>query len=545
MTFRDYWRILRQRWRVLASVMALAVFIAVLLALITTPVYQARVQVFVTTNNQGSDSTQQYTGAAFTLSQVSTYAAIVDSPDVLNAVRRQLNIDLTDEQLKSEISATSPTQQSLVNIYVQDGNAQSAADIANAAATGFIDTVEKYATPTGSSRSAVRLFITDPATTPAAPIKPQPVLNVAIGVFFGLLVGASAALMRDALDNRLKDVDAVEKLIGAPSMGVVVDDPSTADAPVAARSDSTGMRAENFRHIRANLQFAQIDDTLRVLAVTSSMPGEGKTTVAINVATTMAQAGYSVCLVDADLRRPSVAPVLGLIPTVGLTSIFLDRIPLADALQSSGKNLSVLTSGPTPPNPSELLGSDFFSSVINALMEMFDYVVVDSAPVLPVADAAEVASLADGTLLVTRHGHTTDNQIRRTAESLRRVDATILGFVMNRVPVRANREYGYAYYHQDAAPTEPRKRGRGGRGGSKKAKSSADGTKTESRTESRADERGKRQRRRARAEDAGSAASEPTGAETFQASHRVASDHRGDGVGRRRQARGTSASASS
>lgn len=472
MNIRDYWRILRQRWRVVVSVLALAVFLSVLLAVTTTPVYQARVQVLVTSNNSNADSTQQFSGAAFALSQVSTYAAIVGSPDVLSAVRRQLNLSMTDEQLKSELSATSPSQQSLVNIYVQDGSAQNAADIANAAAAAFIDAVQRYTTPTGSSRPAVRLFVTSPAATPTGPIKPKPVVNVAIGLFFGLLVGASAALLRDALDTRLKDLAEIEKIVGASSMGSVVDDPKTADTPIASRADATGARAENFRHVRANLQFAQVDEQLRVIAVTSSMPGEGKTTVAINVASTMAEAGFRVCLVDADLRRPAVAPVLGLIPTVGLTSVFLNRIPLADALQSAGRNLSVLSSGPTPPNPSELLASDFFSSVINALTDMFDYVVIDSAPVLPVADGAEVASLADGTLLVTRYGRTTDNQIRRTAEALRRVDATILGFVMNRVPMRASKEYGYSYYGTAPSDTKPRsRRARGERRGERSEKS--------------------------------------------------------------------------
>jgi capsular exopolysaccharide synthesis family protein len=195
-----------------------------------------------------------------------------------------------------------------------------------------------------------------------------------------------------------------------------------------------------------------------VIAVTSSIPGEGKTTVAINLASTLAEAGFTVCLVDADLRRPTIAKVLGLLSPVGLTSVLIHQIDLSEAMQNAGSSLYVLTSGPTPPNPSEVLASSYVRDVIRSLLDRVDYVVIDTAPLLPVADGSEVAALADGTLLVVRHSVTTDTQIRRAMSSLRRVDAKLLGLVLNRVPTKRNSEYGYTYYRSDVdGPTHSKR----------------------------------------------------------------------------------------
>jgi non-specific protein-tyrosine kinase len=225
------------------------------------------------------------------------------------------------------------------------------------------------------------------------------------------------------------------------------------------------MRAENYRQLRANLQFANVDEHPRVIAVTSSIPGEGKTTVAINLASTLAEAGFTVCLVDADLRRPTIAKVLGLLSPVGLTSVLIHQIDLSEAMQSAGSNFYVLTSGPTPPNPSEVLASSYVRDVVRSLLDKVDYVVLDTAPLLPVADGSEVAALADGTLLVARHGMTTDSHIRRSVHALARVDAKLLGVLLNRIPARKSSEYGYTYYRaENEVPTHANPGRSGGRG---------------------------------------------------------------------------------
>jgi non-specific protein-tyrosine kinase len=388
---------------------------------------------------------------------VQTFAQIVGSPEVLHKVQQDLDLQMSDSSLKSKISATAPTGQSIVNLHVSDSSASRAAAIANSASRAFVTVVESYYATTDQP-SSVRLFITDPASAPSSPTSPKPLLNISLGFLLGLLVGAALAVARDILDNRIKDAEALSKVAGAPTMGVIVEDPKAQRHAIATRAGTRNVRAENYRQLRANLQFANVDQHPRVIAVTSSIPGEGKTTVAINLASTLAEAGFTVCLVDADLRRPTIAKVLGLLSPVGLTSVLIHQIDLSEAMQNAGSSLYVLTSGPTPPNPSEVLASSYVRDVIRSLLDRVDYVVIDTAPLLPVADGSEVAALADGTLLVVRHSVTTDAQIKRAMASLRRVDAKLLGLVLNRVPTKRNSEYGYTYYRTDVdGPTHSRR----------------------------------------------------------------------------------------
>ena len=280
------------------------------------------------------------------------------------------------------------------------------------------------------------------------------------------MVGAAIAVARDILDNRIKDAEALSKVAGAPTMGIVVDDPKASRHPIATRAGTRNVRAENYRQLRANLQFANVDEHPRVIAVTSSVPNEGKTMVAINLASTLAEAGFTVCLVDADLRRPTIAKLLGLARPVGLTNVLIQQIDLLEALQPAGSNLFVLSSGPTPPNPSEVLASSYVRDVVRSLLDRVDYVIIDTAPLLPVADGSEVAALADGTLLVARHKVTTEPQIKRAVASLERVDANLVGVVLNRLPNKRTGEYSYTYYRAEGTShgldgrESKRKRGR-------------------------------------------------------------------------------------
>jgi capsular exopolysaccharide synthesis family protein len=448
-TLRAYLRVLGERWKLVALFVVAATALAIAVTALSPKAYDATAQLFVSSAGS-TDPALQYQAAAFAQAQVQTFASIVASPDVIKAVKKDLNLQITDSDLKAKITATAPTGQSLLNVKVRDGDPNQAAAIANSAADAFIQVVEyTYATPAGSSTPTVHLYVTDPATAPSSPSSPNAVLNVTLGLLLGLLVGGALAVVRDILDNRVKSADVLAKVAGSPTMGVVVEDSKTSRHPIATSAGKRNVRAENYRQLRANLQFANIDEHPRVIAVTSSIPGEGKTTVAINLASTLAEAGFSVCLVDADLRRPTVAEVLGLLAPVGLTSVLIHQIDLSDAMQKAGSGFFVLTSGPTPPNPSEVLASSYVRQVVRSLLDRVDYVVVDTAPLLPVADGAEVAALADGTLLVARHSVTTDAQVKRAVHALARVDATLLGVVLNRVPQRHNDEYSYSYYRAD------------------------------------------------------------------------------------------------
>jgi non-specific protein-tyrosine kinase len=463
-TLRSYLRVFAERWKVIVALLVLGLVVAGGVTILTPKSYKATAQLFVQSNGS-SDPALQYQAVAFAQQLVQTYTQIVDTPDVIHSVQRDLDHPLSDTQLRGKISASAPPLQTILNISATDGDANRAARIAESAARAFVSVAQSYATPSGDNSPSVRLFITQDALTPSSPDSPKVVLNLALGLVFGLLVGIALAVARDILDNRIKNADDLAKISNSPTMGVIVEDPKTQRHPIATRAGTRNMRAENFRQLRANLQFANVNRHPRVIAVTSSIPGEGKTTVAINLASTLAEAGFSVCLVDADLRRPTVAKVLGLLSPVGLTSVLIHQIDLTEALQNAGSSFYVLTSGPTPPNPSEVLASSYVRDVIRSLLDKVDYVVCDTAPLLPVADGSEVAALADGTLLVARMGLTTDTHVKRSTHTLDRVDATLLGVVLNRVPPRRSSEYGYTYYRaENEAPTHSR-RGGGGRSG--------------------------------------------------------------------------------
>jgi capsular exopolysaccharide synthesis family protein len=459
-TLRAYLRILRERWKLIVAFALASIGVAVVVTALTPKVYDASVQIYVAASNTNADPSTQYQAAAFAQFQVATYASIVDAPEVLKGVQTDLDLNVSPSDLKGKISASAPTAKSLVVLHATDGSADQAAAIANSAAREFVKLVQNFATPAGGTDPTVRLYITDPATAPSKPASPNTLLNLALGVLLGLLIGASLAVVRDILDTRIKSADDLAKAAASPTMGVIVEDSTTSRHPIATRAGTRNMRAENYRQLRANLQFANVDEHPRVIAVTSSIPSEGKTTVAINLASTLAEAGFSVCLVDADLRRPTIARVLGLLSPVGLTSVLIHQIELSEAMQNAGSSFYVLTSGPTPPNPSEVLASSYVRDVIRSLLDKVDYVVCDTAPLLPVADGSEVAALADGTLLVARHGMTTDAHVKRAMHTLDRVDAKLLGVVLNRVPAKKNNEYGYTYYRSEVdAPTHSRRDG--------------------------------------------------------------------------------------
>lgn len=445
MTLRAYMRILRERWLLLFLFVLVSTGAALLITDLTPKSYQATAQVLISSSTS-ADASIQAQSNAFVTTQVPTYAKVIGSPEVIKYMQSDLHLALSPADLKGKITASATTGEAIVEVTATDGSASRAAALANSAARGFVQAVETYS-------PSVKLFLTGPAEQPSSPSSPKPLLNIPLGALLGLLLGAAIAVVRDILDNRVKEPEALGKVAGAPVMGVIVEDSKTERHPIATRAGNRNIRAENFRQLRANLQFANVDQHPRVIAVTSSIPEEGKTTVAINLASTLAEAGFTVCLVDADLRRPTVAKVLGLASPVGLTSVLIHQIELSEVLQHAGSNLYVLASGPTPPNPSEVLASTYVRDVIRSLLDSVDYVVIDTAPLLPVADGSEVAAIADGTLLVARHGLTTDTNVERAAQSLRGVDAKLLGVVMNRMPVKRNDNgYGYSYYRTSDTP---------------------------------------------------------------------------------------------
>lgn len=280
--------------------------------------------------------------------------------------------------------------------------------------------------------------------------------NVMLAAAIGLTLASAAAFLLEYLDDTIKSTDDVRQVTELETLGGVAliegeDYASKLITILQPRSPT----AEAYRMLRTNLQFSSVDRPLQTLLVTSANPVEGKSVTVANIAVAMAQAGKQVVLVDADLRRPVQHLVFNLDNNIGLTSILLDsNTRLENALQNTSvQNLKVMTSGPIPPNPSEMLGSKRMGYLIDALQKQADIVIFDSPPVMAVADATVLATRLDGTLLVIDSGHTRRAMARRSKEALSAVGATVLGAVLNHIPMR-----GTAYHYYYGEERERRRR---------------------------------------------------------------------------------------
>jgi capsular exopolysaccharide synthesis family protein len=333
----------------------------------------------------------------------------------------------------------------LINLHVTDRDPAQAAKLANAVATQFSKVVEALEQTTAGQPSPVKLSVTHPAQVPVGPATPRTKLDIAVAVLLGLVLGLGLAFLREMLDNTVKDPDELATLSVLPVLGVVPWDKRAAASPISFRADMHGSRAEGFRQLRTNLQFVDIDNPPKVIAVTSALPQEGKSHTALNLAAALAEAGQRVCLIEADLRKPSLADALGIVGDVGLTSVLIGHVSLTDVLQNAGDNLQVLVAGSTPPNPSELLNSEAFKHTLRTVRGSVDTVIIDTAPLLPVTDGAQIAALADATVLVVRASKTSREQITRAIETLSNVDVTPVGVILSMAATRRGGTYSYYY----------------------------------------------------------------------------------------------------
>ncbi|GAA0671078.1 hypothetical protein GCM10010193_24080 [Kitasatospora atroaurantiaca] len=452
---RGFLRVLTRRWVSITMLTVAGLGAGLAVTEVSTPQYEARSQIFVSTRAT-SDIAELNQGSAFSQARVQSYADIVSSARIVAPVINRLGLDMTPDQLAKRINAGVKPNTVLIDIAVTDTDAVRAAKIANTVADEAGVQIVSLETPPGQS-APVHIGTTRSASAPTAPLSPRPLLNAAAGLFAGLIAGVALAVLRDILDTTLRTSHALAEATGLPVLGAVPYDKDAQDSPLAVGPGAHSARAEAFRLVRTNLQFAQVDRSPRVIVVTSPLPGEGKTNTAANLALSLTEAGRSVCLVDADLRSPSVAKTFGLVQDAGLTTVLIGTATVDEVLQQGGEGkLSVLTSGPIPPNPAEILTSDRMRQVLEGLAEAFDVVVVDSAPLMPVADTVGLAPLVDGAVLVVRAGHTPSERAQAAVAALRSVGAPVLGAVLSMAKLH-NEGYGYGYgygYGETAGASE-------------------------------------------------------------------------------------------
>jgi tyrosine-protein kinase len=444
---RDYGRTVRRRWRILVAVLLLTVGAAAFVTWQATPQYSSSARLFVSTTD--ADAAQAYQNGLFATQRVASYADLVPkSRQLADTVVESLGGDADAGALQGQVSAVVVPDTVNLEITATDPDPVRARDIAQAYAEALSDLVARLETPEGQTDALIRAEIVDNAAVPGSAFSPQPVRNLGLGVLLGLLLGVGLAVVRELLDRSVRTAEDLAQVNAAPVLGhITMDRQAVGQRPDEALA-GTSPWAESFRVLRTNMQYIEVDHDQKVFAVTSSLPGEGKTTMAVTLALALALTNQRVALVECDLRRPLIASRLGVDGAIGTTSVLIGQVSMHEAMQTVGQTgLQVLTCGPIPPNPSELLQSRAMETLLDQLRAEFDVVLLDSPPLLPVTDAALLAAQTDGAVVVVRHGKTSRDQLAHAVERLDQVDAKLLGMVLNMVPAKraGGQAYGYGY----------------------------------------------------------------------------------------------------
>lgn len=386
------------------------------------------------------------------MARVQSYVELATKPAVLQPVIDKLKLDMSVGQLAASINANSTRSSVIIVITATASSPAFAADIANAVSSSLISVVATLERPSDGKPATIRLSAIDHATPPSSPSSPRTKLNIGLGAAAGVGAGILFAFLRRTLDRRVRGYADIQRSVSLPILGGILRTKKKYRQGDGLRASSDPSNLEAFRQIRTNLQFVSVGKALKSLVVSSATPGEGKTTVAINLARTMAGAGKSVILVDADLRRPTVASQLGLEGSVGLTTVLIGSSQLSRSIQHwAAGNVDVLAAGSIPPNPSELLESDIMGTVISQLNENYDLVIIDSPPVLPVTDATVLTRHTSGFLLVVGSKRVTHHDLARTIDQLLLVKANVVGMVINWLPRSGpdkDLDYGSSYESQ-------------------------------------------------------------------------------------------------
>lgn len=435
---------LRQRYLAVLLCVIAGLAGALLLNRQTTRVYESKSQVFVNIPTSGNlqNSVQ---GVLLTNDLLPSYAQLTSSHLVVEKVKLRLGLSDSVESLRGRISATVLAQKLILEIHVDDTDPVRARSIADATTLALEATVAQLQ-PDSLATSRVNISVIDPASR-GTQIAPRTTYNTVVGLLLGLAAGLVLAVFLESLDRSVKTGAQTEASTHAPVLGVVPRRLRGGGQLAALGNDAT---AETYRTLRTGVTFADPDNPPRVIMVTSASEGEGKTTTAVNLAIALAQSGERTVIVDADLRRASVARMLGLEGTVGLTSVITRAASLEDSLQVWQDGLMVLPAGPLPPNPSEIVGSQAMGRLIHDLREFADVIVIDSPSVIPVTDAVVLSTQVEGVILVVRAGRTHRAQAAEARRRLDGVQAPVIGSVLNGAKRSSAAGY-YAAYHPETA----------------------------------------------------------------------------------------------
>jgi capsular exopolysaccharide synthesis family protein len=309
------------------------------------------------------------------------------------------------------------------------------------------------------AQSTPNVVQTEPAKVPSNPISPKPTQTSALAGVVGLLLTGGLAFMIEYLDDTIKTPEEIKEITGLPVIGYVAElqsrsnNKSSNGYSLFVSEHPRSAVSEALRSLRTNLEFSAVDHPIQTIVITSANPSEGKSTIASNLAVTIAQSGKKTLLLDADMRRPNVHTFFGISNRVGLSDLLRNNLRFDQVIKQfeASPNVNILTSGSLPPNPSELLASEKMKKILEAFKKEYDIILIDSSPMV-VTDPQLLATRCDGVIFIAQPGKTRSNHIATNVQQLQQVNARILGVVFNRIPRRRNAYYGgyyYSYYYSN------------------------------------------------------------------------------------------------
>jgi capsular exopolysaccharide synthesis family protein len=410
------------------------------------PEYQSSVTFWVvTTGNPDAGVSGAVQGDQFAQRRVNSYVALLSQERLAARIAADPRVDLTPPQVSRMIAGRGDLDTVLLTADISSTSRVHAELVGEVLASEFVELVSELETPPGRPATVQLEVVSGPSVRELAP---RTRLMVGFPGLVGAALGLGLALLLQLRDTRVHTEAQVQNITGSRVLGEIPFERRVGSTPLLVDDDPTSKFAESFRQLRTNVQFLSVERESTVLVVTSSVPGDGKSVTAANLAVSLDLTGCRTLVIEADLRRPKAAAHFGVAPGApGLTDVLAGWATLDDALQPwGGGELVVLPSGRLPPNPSELLGSDPMRRLIRQLRSRFEVIIIDTPPLLPVTDAVVAASRSDGVLLVVRAGKTTRHQIERSMSSLGAVDAPLLGVVMTMAPLASRSDYRYESY---------------------------------------------------------------------------------------------------
>lgn len=388
-------------------------------------------------------------------------------PNVLSRCFTVEDNKISSAALRNCYNISSVTDTSAVNVNVTCKDPVVAAEMCNAMARVFPDYIKK-AVDVGTINTI------DTAKVYYTPVAPNKLKNTAIGGIAGLMLAALVILLIDFFDNTVKDISSVSNKYSKSSLGEIQmlsnkkhkkKDRQTNDSYFRLTDKDLPFHiVETYKSVRTNISFALAASEKKILVISSSNPNEGKSTVTANTAIALAQTGEKVLLIDGDMRKPVQHKIFGLKNKKGLSTVLGKMNKIEECISKNvAENLDVLTAGPIPPNPSELLGSEQMKKMLDKLSEDYSVIIIDTPPVNVVTDAAELSELASGIVLVLRYGNTTLDDVDIAMKKIELSNMNMLGFILNEVNVKSgNRyyskykykyKYNYDYSYSDAGKT--------------------------------------------------------------------------------------------